>query len=88
MDYELRRAREKLNKEQNERKEIARKKLERERKAKEEARKQREALDADRSRRLFDAEQAQIKVPFLNPVIFFFNCFDCKIWSLLDFKLV
>ncbi|XP_062009415.1 uncharacterized protein LOC133725995 [Rosa rugosa] len=62
MDYELRRAREKLNKEQHERKEIARKRLERERKAKEEARKQREALDAERSRRIFDAEQAQIKV--------------------------
>ena len=70
MDYELRRAREKLNKEQNERKEIARKRLERERKAKDEARKQREALEVERSRRAFDAQQAQIKVRFSKPITF------------------
>ncbi|KAM0955814.1 hypothetical protein ACFX2A_024660 [Malus domestica] len=62
MDFELRRAREKLDKEQKERKQRARQKLERERKAKEEAKKQREAIDAERSRRLFDAAQAQLKV--------------------------
>lgn len=64
MDFELRRAREKLDKEQKERKETARKKLERERKGKEEAKKQREAIDAERSIRLFDAAQAQLKVRF------------------------
>ena len=63
MDFELRRAREKLEKEQKERKERARVKLDRDRKAKEEARKQREAIEAvHRSRRL-DAIQAQLKVP-------------------------
>ncbi|KAF5741422.1 hypothetical protein HS088_TW10G00419 [Tripterygium wilfordii] len=61
MDFELRRAREKLDKEQKERKERARLKLERERKSKEEARKQREAIEAvQRSRRL-DAMEAQLK---------------------------
>ncbi|KAJ6680487.1 UBIQUITIN FUSION DEGRADATION UFD1 FAMILY PROTEIN [Salix purpurea] len=62
MDFELRRAREKLEKEQKERKERARVKLDRDRKAKEEARKQREAIEAvHRSRRL-DAIEAQLKV--------------------------
>ncbi|KAJ6880387.1 hypothetical protein NC652_033662 [Populus alba x Populus x berolinensis] len=62
MDFELRRAREKLEKEQKERKERAKLRLDRERKAKEEARKQREAIEAvHRSRRL-DAIQAQLKV--------------------------
>ncbi|CAI0412976.1 unnamed protein product [Linum tenue] len=61
MDFELRRAREKLEKEQKERKERARLRLERDRKAKEEARKQREALEAvQRSRRL-EAAEAQLK---------------------------
>lgn len=61
MDFELRRAREKLEREQKERKERARLKLERERNAKEEARKQREAIEAvQRSRRL-DAIEAQLK---------------------------
>lgn len=63
MDFELRRAREKLEKEQKERKERAKLRLDRERKAKEEARKQREAIEAvHRSRRL-DAIEAQLKVP-------------------------
>ncbi|GLT80249.1 hypothetical protein SLA2020_517010 [Shorea laevis] len=61
MDFELRRAREKLDKEQKERKERARLKLEREKKAKEEARRQRDAIEAvQRSRRL-DAIEAQLK---------------------------
>lgn len=62
MDFELRRAREKLEKEQKERKALAKARLERERKAKGEARKQREAIEAvQRSRRL-DALEAQEKV--------------------------
>ncbi|KAJ0053681.1 hypothetical protein Pint_01987 [Pistacia integerrima] len=61
MDFELRRAREKLEKEQKERKEKARLKLERERKAKEEARKQREAIEAAQRSRRLDAIDAQLK---------------------------
>lgn len=61
MDFELRRAREKLEREQKERKEKARVKLERERKAKQEALRQREAIEAcQRSRRL-DAAEAELK---------------------------
>ncbi|CAN0897046.1 Ubiquitin fusion degradation protein 1 homolog [Linum grandiflorum] len=61
MDFELRRAREKLEKEQKERKEKARLRLAREKKAKDEARKQREALESvQRSRRL-EAAEAQLK---------------------------
>ncbi|KAK9285743.1 hypothetical protein L1049_024943 [Liquidambar formosana] len=61
MDFELRRAREKLDKEQKERKDKARLKLERERKAKREATQQRDAIEAvQRSRRL-DAAEAQLK---------------------------
>ncbi|KAJ4845997.1 hypothetical protein Tsubulata_043538 [Turnera subulata] len=61
MDFELRRAREKLEKEQKERKDRAKLKLERERKAKEEARKQREALEAAQRSRRLDALHAQEK---------------------------
>ncbi|KAF2284903.1 hypothetical protein GH714_032286 [Hevea brasiliensis] len=61
MDFELRRAREKLEKEQKERKEKARLKLERERKAKAEAKKQREAIEAAQRSRRLDALQAQLK---------------------------
>ncbi|OMO84806.1 Ubiquitin fusion degradation protein UFD1 [Corchorus olitorius] len=61
MDFELRRAREKLEKEQRERKQRAKLKLDKERKAKEEAQKQRDAIEAvQRSRRL-DAMEAQLK---------------------------
>lgn len=66
MDFELRRAREKLEREQKERKEKARLKLERDRKSKQEAARQRDAIEAvQRSRRL-DAAEAQLKVPFLS----------------------
>lgn len=61
MDFELRRAREKLEKEQRERKEKARLKVERERKAKEEAKKQREAIEAAQRSRRLDALEAQLK---------------------------
>ncbi|GAV69706.1 UFD1 domain-containing protein [Cephalotus follicularis] len=61
MDFELRRAREKLEKEQRERKDKARLKLDREKKAKQEAKKQQDAIEAvQRSRRL-DAIEAQFK---------------------------
>ncbi|XP_038888179.1 uncharacterized protein LOC120078059 isoform X1 [Benincasa hispida] len=65
MDFELRRAREKLEKEQKERKEMARRKVERERKAKEEARKLREAIEAAQLSRRLDAADAQIKADLL-----------------------
>ena len=66
MDFELRRAREKLEREQRERKEKARLKQERERNSKQEAARQREAIEAaQRSRRIYAAE-AQFKVVFLS----------------------
>ncbi|CAM8893943.1 unnamed protein product [Rhodiola kirilowii] len=61
MDFELRRAREKLEKEQKERKEKARLRLERERKAKLEAVRQREAIEAAQRIRRIDAAEAQLK---------------------------
>ncbi|KAG6722227.1 hypothetical protein I3842_03G150300 [Carya illinoinensis] len=61
MDFELRRAREKLEKEQKERKEKAKLKLNRERKAKEEAKSQREAIEAAQRSRRLDAAEAQLK---------------------------
>lgn len=62
MDFELRRAREKLEREQKERKEKARVKLERERKAKQEALRQREAIEASQRSRRLDAAEAELKV--------------------------
>jgi hypothetical protein len=62
MDFELRRAREKLEKEQKERKEKARMKLDTERKAKQEATRQREAIEAAHRSRRIDAMEAELKV--------------------------
>ncbi|XAR68123.1 hypothetical protein NMG60_11003139 [Bertholletia excelsa] len=62
MDFELRRAREKLERDQKERKERARLKQQRERKAKEEAARQREAIEAAQRSRRLDAAEAQLKV--------------------------
>ncbi|TKY57035.1 Ubiquitin fusion degradation protein 1-like [Spatholobus suberectus] len=61
MDFELRRAREKLEKEQRERKEKARLKVQKERKAKEETQKQKEAIEAVQRSRRIDAAEAQLK---------------------------
>ncbi|XP_052179060.1 uncharacterized protein LOC127792567 [Diospyros lotus] len=61
MDFELRRAREKLEGEQKERKERARLKQQRERKAREEAAKQRDAIEAAQRSRRLDAAEAQLK---------------------------
>ncbi|CAI9090094.1 OLC1v1024784C2 [Oldenlandia corymbosa var. corymbosa] len=61
MDFELRRAREKLEREQRERKQRAKLKLEREKKAREEALRQREAIEAAQSRRRLDAAEAEEK---------------------------
>ncbi|KNA23041.1 hypothetical protein SOVF_028560 [Spinacia oleracea] len=61
MDFELRRAREKLQKEQKERKEMAKLKLQRERKAKEEASRQRAAIEEVQRARRIDAAEAQVK---------------------------
>lgn len=60
MDFELRAAKEKLEREQRERKEKARIKIERERKAREEARRQQEALEAERQARRIQATQAAL----------------------------
>ncbi|XVF21009.1 hypothetical protein REPUB_Repub12eG0053500 [Reevesia pubescens] len=62
MDFELRRAREKLDKEQRERKERAKFKLAKERKAKEEAKRQRDAIEAAQRSRRLDAIEAKLKV--------------------------
>ncbi|KAL3615273.1 hypothetical protein CASFOL_040934 [Castilleja foliolosa] len=61
MDFELRMAREKLEKEQKERKERARLRLEREKKSKQEAIRQRQALDEAQRLRRLDAAEAQVK---------------------------
>ncbi|KAK6142452.1 hypothetical protein DH2020_022800 [Rehmannia glutinosa] len=61
MDFELRRAREKLEKEQRERKERAKLRLERERKNKEEAIRQRQAIEAAQRQRRLDAAEAETK---------------------------
>lgn len=64
MDFELRRASEKIAKEQKERKEKARLKLQKEKKAKEDARIQSEAIEAAQRSRRIDAAEAQLKVKF------------------------
>ncbi|KAL3821579.1 hypothetical protein ACJIZ3_007484 [Penstemon smallii] len=61
MDFELRRAREKLEKEQKERKEKAKLKLDRERKIKQEADRQRQAVEAVQRARRIDAAEAEAK---------------------------
>ncbi|KAK2988601.1 hypothetical protein RJ640_026098 [Escallonia rubra] len=61
MDFELRRAREKLEKEQKDRKDKARLKLDRERRAKQEALRQREAIEAAQRSRRIEAVEAQVK---------------------------
>ncbi|XP_077227617.1 uncharacterized protein LOC143860710 [Tasmannia lanceolata] len=61
MDFELRVAREKLEREQKERKNKARLKLEKEKKARSEAMRQREALEAAQRIRRIDAAEAQLK---------------------------
>ncbi|XP_077228265.1 uncharacterized protein LOC143861214 [Tasmannia lanceolata] len=61
MDFELRVAREKLEREQKERKNKARLKLEKEKKARTEAMRQREALEAAQGIRRIDAAEAELK---------------------------
>nr|GMC70601.1 TRAF-like protein [Ipomoea batatas] len=61
MDFELRRAREKLEREQKDRKERAKLRLEREKKAKQEAIRQREAIEAAQRARRIDAAEAEAK---------------------------
>ncbi|KAF9587563.1 hypothetical protein IFM89_004021 [Coptis chinensis] len=61
MEFELRAARAKLEREQKERKEKAKLKIEKERKAKQEAIRQREAIETAQRTRRIDAAQAQIK---------------------------
>lgn len=62
MDFELRRARERLEREQKERKERAKLRLEREKKAKQEAIRQREAIEAAQRALRIDAAEAEAKV--------------------------
>lgn len=69
MDFELRRAREKLEKEQKDRKEKARARLDKERKAKQEANRQREAIEASQRARRIDAMEAQLKVHHFPPFV-------------------
>ncbi|XP_068664450.1 uncharacterized protein [Aristolochia californica] len=61
MDFELRAARQKLEREQKERKEKARLKIERERKVRAEALRQREAIEASQRIRRLDAAEVQLK---------------------------
>ncbi|KAJ3695670.1 hypothetical protein LUZ60_001047 [Juncus effusus] len=61
MDFELRAARQKLEREQKERKERAKAKAERERRAKAEAARQRDALEAAQRVRRLDAARAQLE---------------------------
>nr|CAD1834903.1 unnamed protein product [Ananas comosus var. bracteatus] len=61
MDFELRAAREKLEREQRERKERAKAKLERERRAKAEAARRRDAVDAAQRAKRLDAVRARIE---------------------------
>ncbi|WOL18418.1 hypothetical protein Cni_G27213 [Canna indica] len=61
MDFELRAAREKLEREQRERKARAKAKLEREKRAKAEAARQREAIDAAQRTKRLDAARAQLE---------------------------
>lgn len=61
MDFELRAAREKLEREQRERKERAKAKLDRERRAKAESARQREAIESAQRTRRIDAVNAQLK---------------------------
>nr|XP_043620605.1 uncharacterized protein LOC122592443 [Erigeron canadensis] len=61
MDYELRRAREKLEKEQRDRKEAAKKRIEKEKKAKQEAASRREAIEAAQRSRRIHAIESQLK---------------------------
>ena len=76
MDFELRVAREKLEREQRARKERAKAKLERERRAKAEAARQRDAIEATQRSKRLDAARAQIEVSYLS--FCFFYC-----WILL-----
>ena len=62
MDFELRQAREKLEREQRERMQRAKAKAERERRAKAEAARRREALEASHRERRLDAARAQEEV--------------------------
>ena len=90
MDFELRIAREKLEKEQRERKEKARLKLLKEKKAKEEAQRQREAIEAAQRSRRIDAAEAQLKVPHFGPKPFSFSPFLIPVFSLksIDYDYV
>lgn len=62
MDFELRVAREKLEREQRERKARAKAKMEKEKRAKAEAARQRDALEAAQRAKQLDAQRAQLQV--------------------------
>lgn len=66
MDLELRAAREKLEREQRERKERAKAKLEREKRAKAEAARQRDAIEAAQRSKRLDAARAQLEVSYVS----------------------
>jgi len=79
MDFELRQAREKLEREQRERMQRAKAKAERERRAKAEAARRREALEASHRERRLDAARAQEEVTHLHSI----TCHPCARRNLL-----
>jgi hypothetical protein len=72
MDFELRAAKEKWEKEQREKKERARARIEREKKARDEAAKRQEAIETAQRLRRLEESAALDAVSLSSPVFFFF----------------
>jgi hypothetical protein len=72
MDFELRAAKEKWEKEQREKKERARARIEREKKARDEAAKRQEAIETAQRLRRLEESAALDAVSLSSPVAFFF----------------
>ena len=94
MDFELKKAKEKWEREQKQRKAEAKARVDRERKAREEAARLREALEtAQRQRRVEEAQAAaQVSNPFIRFVRLFTHliknvwmsiCFEIRLWLFL-----
>jgi len=75
MDFELRAAKEKWEKEQREKKERARARIEREKKARDEAAKRQEAIETAQRLRRLEESAALDAVSLSSPVFFFFFFF-------------
>jgi hypothetical protein len=78
MDFELRAAKEKWEKEQREKKERARARIEREKKARDEAAKRQEAIETAQRLRRLEEFAALDAVSFSSPVVFFFFFYYVK----------